>query len=259
MIAATRSCVLYGAAVATLVCLPVLASSLPACTSGVVNVVQISGEGGGDAGPIEPADADVADVVLPVPDSSTASPKNPYGVPYPTANIGTDVRAGSRKGSVIANLSFTGYVPSASGTSTVQLVDLFDPQGKTHGIVALLLASGWDVVSKNMMQTLQGSGLPTRVAVVSVLGEGKTAGTPATLANLTSWRTQVGIPQAWFLLDPSFNAFPNALYDKTAVPAVIILDARTMEIVSAELGAPPQPKQALEAFRDDVSSRGPSY
>jgi len=191
-------------------------------------------------------------------DTSNCAEKNPYGESYPTQYIGSKVRSGGVRGSVIANLKFTGYAPHGSATSSVQLADVFDPEGRTHDIVALLLDGSWNVYGRELMKSLAAAS-PTRVALVSVLGEGNTPGAAATLSDLTAWRKQSALPAAWTVLDPSHSHFPPPIFDGTALPVIVILDARTMEIVSAEIGSPPQPKQALETFRDQVKGRPRSY
>jgi hypothetical protein len=235
-------------------------ASLAACTSNVTVLQYADGGPGGEGGlPIgELDDASTrADALPGVDASSPSSETNPDGVPYPTQHIGTSVRTGMKPGSVIANLKLTGYAPNASTTSQVKLADVFDPKGYTHDIVALLLQTTWDAPSKNMMKSLAAAA-PSRVAIIAVLGEGTSPGQPATLGDLTAWHAASSFPAAWSVLDPSFSQLPPPL-SGNAVPMIIVLDARTMEIVSAEAGAPPNPKQALEAARDSVKSRLPAY
>lgn len=212
---------------------------------------------GGDANGEDGAPDAAADTATEAP-LPLAKKENPYGVPYPTQGIGTRVRAANVRGSVIENLLFTGYAPFATSTSRVQLADVYDPQGRTHDIVALLLVARWDVYSNDMTQKLASS-LPVRVAILSVLGEGLTPGEASTLSDLAPWRMQVNTPPVWVVLDPSFPHLRPLLDDKKALPGVIVLDARTMEIVSGLVGAPSKPKQDLEAIRDTVKARPPSY
>jgi hypothetical protein len=179
-------------------------------------------------------------------------------VAYPTQNIGLRVRSVNGRGSVIANAMFTGYAPKASTTSKVQLADVFDPQGRTHDIVAVILEDAWDPYSRSLVESLMAAS-PARVALFQVLGQGSTPNVAATQSDLSTWHTRYPVSAAWTVLDPLFTRFPAPLYDNSAVPAIIILDARTMEIVSSEVGKPSNPTVTLEGFRDAVKARLPAY
>lgn len=188
-------------------------------------------------------------------DATAESPKNPYGVPYPTKNLGWQARLDKNPGNVIPNVSVTGYLPGKTLTSKLSLVDVFDPDGKTHDLVAVLLCASWDSVSNKMMADLS-SAAPNRVALFSVMGEGPTQGVAATLQNLETWRAKV--PSVAFNgLDPSFSQFTGVRV--TALPTIVLLDARTMEIVSLEAGAPTDPKAEFEAAAADVKARPPAF
>lgn len=235
------------------------APSLSGCTGedAVLTPRSADAAAEGDGPTVEPEEAGGAQDAASDADAAF-SEMNPYGIPYPTRAIGTRPRVGTNPGNVIANLKFTGYIPNATSTSGVQLADVFDPQGRTHDIVALLLSGLWDIVSEQMMVELQ-AGAPTRVALVSVLGEGSTREVAAKPQELPTWRLKAGVPSAWYLLDPAFAEFPVPLYSHVALPSLIILDARTMEIVYAEDGKPGQMKTVLETFRDDTKARSRAY
>jgi hypothetical protein len=188
-------------------------------------------------------------------DVTSEGPKNPYGVPYPTNNLGWKARVGNTPGSVIPNVSVTGYLPGKTLTSKLSLVDVFDPDGKTHDLVAVLLCASWDAVSNKMMADLSGAA-PRRVALFSVMGEGPTVGVAATLTNLETWRAKV--PSVAFNgLDPSFSQFTGV--QVTALPTIVLLDARTMEIVSLEAGGPTNPAAEFEAAAATVKARPPAF
>jgi hypothetical protein len=242
----------------------VLAASLAAasaCTT--TSVVFVGSDGGGDPdgssdGPtIDPEpDGSVADAT-PQADAPSGE-KNPYGIPYPTKFIGFRVRSGSTRGEVLADLSFTGYLPNATTTSTIRLASVFDPEGRTHDIVALLLVSSWDANSGQLMNQL--SSLPARVATFAVLGEGASPGMAATAAALDTWRAKTATAKTmWNALDPEWTQFGPLYADVMAVPVVVILDARTMEIVSSEAGRPNDPKQTLADFATTTKARPPAY
>jgi hypothetical protein len=230
-----------------------------ACTS--TNVVVVGGDGGGGGGVDDAGDGSLVDPPLPdgsTEDAKTDAPpgaKNPYGIPYPNQFLGLRPRSGSTRGDVLADLSFTGYLPNATTTSTVRLASVFDPEGRTHDVVALVLVAAWDTYSNAFVNAL--SALPARVAVLTVLGEGMSPGAAATASNLDAWHTKR--PTVWNVLDPAFAQFGTLFTAANAVPVFVILDARTMEIVSAEPGLPPNTKQALEDFATTTKARAPSY
>lgn len=243
---------LGGVAVATL-------AAGAGCSS--TNVTIIKGDGGGDAEVTFPSDdagtddASAADAAAGDSAPTTAA-KNPYGVAYPTAHLGWTVRSGSTPGDVIANLTFPGYAAGAGTTTgTISLADVFDPEGRTHDMVAVLLVTRWDANSNQMLVALS-KGLPARVALFAVLGEGPTAGTAATAADLGSWHTKY--PAVASYLDPKFSQW-TTLLTVAAVPYVIELDARTMETVSAEVGALTSPKSDLETAAAAIKARPASY
>lgn len=62
--------------------------------------------------------------------------------------------------------------------------------------------------------------------------------------------------RAWSAVDPEG---PLHLPPMEGVPGIIVLDARTMEIVSARAGYSPDVKQVLEAAAAQVKGRAPSY
>lgn len=228
------------------------------CSSTTVTVIR--GDGGGDGGvAFTEADAEADDGAAsdaPPGDAVTAgSAKNPYGVAYPSAHLGWAVRSGSTRGDVIANLSLSGYAAGSSTTTTGSLADVFDPEGRTHDMVAVLIVTRWDVNSNQMLVALS-KGLPARVALFTVLGEGPMPGATATAADLTAWHTKY--PAVASYLDPEFSQW-KTLLTVAAVPYVIELDARTMEIVSAEAGAPPSPKSDLETAAAAIKGRPASY
>ncbi|MBX3187651.1 MAG: hypothetical protein KF819_11575 [Labilithrix sp.] len=184
---------------------------------------------------------------------SSASGVNPYGVPYPTDNIGTKPRAGSVRGDRIANASFQGYAPGKTTLGTVSFADLYDPQGKTHDVVIVVAGGLWDAYTPQTLNAIKAS--TKRIATLAVLGEGTTPGAPATLANLATWRTSHSF--ATTALDAGFKVF-GSYFDATAVPFVMFIDARTMEIASAGVGGITT-TQAIDSAVTGITSRAASY
>lgn len=179
--------------------------------------------------------------------------RNPDGVPYPLDHLGWAARAGSVRGDRIANLVMKGYPAGASTLGTVSMADLYDPQGTRHDVVIVLGHTLWDPPSKGMITALKGS--TKRIARFLALAEGDEPSKTASLADLSPSRASY--PSAFHGFDPSFAQLRPAL-DEEAIPLVIILDARTMEITRAAVGA----ITTVAAIDDAVSaitSRAPSY
>ena len=231
--------------------------AIAACSS--IDAAAVQGrddDGGADSAPLEIDDAGTPDAADADADAAPATDgENGYGAAYPPKNLGYRVRTATSLGSVIPNLQFTGYALGASSQSTVELADVFDPEGRTHDIVAIVLVASWDVFSKQTMDELKAAP-PKRVALVIALGEGMKPGTPASLPDLTAWWTLTNTP-AWYVRDPAFVQLAS-FYENTPI-ATVVVDARTMEIVSAVTGKFGNESTTLEAAAAAVKARPPSY
>lgn len=220
--------------------------------------------GGGDAGapdsgaPAEDAAPDTGAPVDATPGIDAAIYElNPYGKPYPTKYIGTGVRNGDAAGYVIANFKLTGYKVGSSKVETIPLAQFYDPEGRTHSTVVLITCGRWDTYSKQMLKALNDApALPSRIALVSVLAEGDSYDKAATIADLDAWRPQLA--SAVHVLDPFLASLKPIGELGIATPGSLMLDARTMEIVSANVGAQ-DPITRITAERDAIEARPPAY
>ncbi len=165
-------------------------------------------------------------------DAPTGGELNPYGVAYPTDHIGTRWRSGATRGDRISNLSMQGYPQGSTTLGSISLADLYDPQGKTHDVVVLMAGALWDTFTPQTLAAIKGS--TKRIATLAILGEGPSPGTAATLTNLSAWRASY--PWATTALDAGFVKLGPFL-DRMALPLVMFIDARTMEIASGGVGA----------------------
>lgn len=168
---------------------------------------------------------------------------NPYGVAYPTGDIGTTARRGNTAGQRIRNFSFAGYRDAAArGTITnVSMVDYFDPQQKLSPPVKLIhltAASRWDTYSNSaatqatpLIDSLRADG----VVWITVLVEGTSAGVASTMADLDAFATAHPL-KAPMVLDPGASAL-GVFFDQAALPWNAWIDARSMEILSAAGGS----------------------
>jgi hypothetical protein len=225
-------------------------ATLVACSSDKVDAAPVSDAGSEAASETPDAAQDAAAL------DAGPSGINPYGKTYPTLHLGFRPRnedAGV-PGDVIPNLALPGYKSNDSNQRLVQLADFYDPEGRTHDIIAMIGAAAWDIYGQEMLNKLGAE--PSRVAVLSVLVQGGTSQVAATQTDLSTWRSTY--PWCWHGLDPS-AVQTKMLYDAQAFPLTTIIDARTMEIVSSAAGALTDPKSDLESRRLSVKARPPAY
>jgi hypothetical protein len=193
------------------------------------------------------------------------SDKAPGGQCYPTDDIGTGSRssfsANGTPGQRIANFAFTGYPVSDTtlvtpGTPTsIHLANFYNPDGKSVfagtsiKLIHLTVAAVWcgpcneetDFISGGNW-TGQNTGgasfakelAPLGVIFVQAISDGPTFGTGATISDLNNWVThhQSDFPS---MVDPGVQNL-GVFFDGAAVPFNMNIDARSMEILSTELG-----------------------
>ena len=195
--------------------------------------------------------------------SCDATEQNPYQACYPIDDIGTAARTGPSgvAGNRIANFAFTGYPWSdvtskvtTGTTKTIRLSDYFDPEGKiqfggTTGIkiIHITVAAVWcgpcneetDYIAGNTANGAPSPGFaaelaPMGVVFLQALSDGPVVGHGATLSDLNKWITNHG-SDFTEMLDPGV-ANLGVFFDAAAVPFNANIDARSMEILSTELG-----------------------
>ncbi|HEY1958109.1 MAG TPA: hypothetical protein VGH28_20960 [Polyangiaceae bacterium] len=198
----------------------------------------------------------------------SAADQNGYGICYPTADVGTKSRTGfgasGVEGNRIANYGFTGYPASdvtqvtPGTTATIHLSQYYDPQqkgipgiigGVPIKIIHLTVAARWCepcnmetdfIAGQNFTgQNTGGASFaselaPLGVVFVQALDDGTTVGTGATVSDLNAW---IGDHKNDFStgLDPG-NAQLGVFFDAAAIPFNMNIDARSMEILSADVG-----------------------
>lgn len=205
------------------------------------------------------------DTGLAGPASSNASQDvNPYGVGYPTANIGYVARHGSVPGNVIQNYRFQGYkaamdagsvLDTTQSLTTIALADFFDPQGKLGAngggikVIHLSVAAVWcPPCNDEADQTAAAApGLSAQgVVFVQAIDDGPQRGVPATQQDLNGWiiKHKSNFTE---MLDPGLRNL-GQFFDAAAVPFNANIDARTMEILSSGVGEP-QPSVQADATK----------
>ena len=228
-----------------------------------------------DPGPTPPVQTQGCDVTQ----------QNSYGVCYPTVDIGTGVRAGQVSGSRLSNFAFTGYAASdtnvlaAGSTKTIRLADYYDPQQKgvpgviggvpikiIHVVVSAVwcnpcneetdFLSGANWTGANTTGTSWAKELaPLGVVFVQALDDGAITGTGATVTDLNNW---INHHQNDFTttLDPG-NQNLGVFFDAAAIPFNMNIDARSMEILSGEVGFDTSLDQAIKTWVNWVDANPP--
>ncbi|GAC1540650.1 MAG: hypothetical protein NVS3B10_05310 [Polyangiales bacterium] len=183
--------------------------------------------------------------------AAAAPDKNPDGVPYPTANIGTNARAGATAGNTLANYKVLGYPDgdTTKGLQPISMATLFDPTGMRVKLIHIQASGSWCVYCQEETKTIA----PMRqmladrkVAWIISLAEGPTPGSPSTATDLNKWVSQFKAPYT-HLLDPANKNF-GPFYDAAALPWNANIDAKTMEILSSGVGA----TTTQQAILDDL-------
>lgn len=191
------------------------------------------------------------------PDASTpdaATPDAPASAtPYPTKDSGWRARRGDQPGQTIPNLALRGYAARSTTLSTVSFDTFYDPSGADHDLVVFVVGGRWEPVSATLLRDLDEQPI-ARVLVVGVLVHGSAAGAAATEADLDAWLP--GRKRIAALVDPSGAAGFGRAIDLAALPAALMVDARTMEIVVAATGAPD--RAAIEREAAAVRARPPA-
>ncbi len=184
---------------------------------------------------------------------------SPQGVAYPTNNIGYTPRSGpevgSKPGNVIRNYKFLGYPESDStkGLQPVALADYFDPEGKNYKIIHIIVSGVWCTYCKMETDALVPQ-IPDlkaqKVVFLTALSEDSNHN-PAQQSDLDFWvkSHKTNFTQ---VLDPG-NQQLGPFFDAAAIPWNANIDARTMEILSASVGAPPDILTDVQPWLDWVA------
>lgn len=172
--------------------------------------------------------------------AGTSASANDTWAAYPAGPFGTS------RGATIANLSFSGWKhPDAAAYDpalfeTVRLSDFYDPEGRgTVKLLAINASAVWcsvcraeyqDMNRTHVYETLQAKG----AEILGTLFEDN-AYAPAQPQDLHNWgmvaNHAVKFP---LVLDPGFKM--GAYFDSDATPLNLLIDVRTMTIVSVDMG-----------------------
>ena len=176
--------------------------------------------------------------------ADTAPDVNPDGEPYPTDNIGTIERKGSKPGNRIANFKFLGYpnADKSGGLQPISLAQYYDPTGTRYKVIHIQASGVWCTACQAETEVVvpMKAEIEAKKAVWLVsLAEGPTPGTPSKQKDLDGWIAKFKSPYTHWL-DPA-NENLGPFYDRTALPWNANIDATTMEILTAGTGAVVEP------------------
>ncbi|CAN5857526.1 hypothetical protein BH11MYX4_BH11MYX4_31760 [soil metagenome] len=173
----------------------------------------------------------------PVPGQGTEV--NPYGVPYPTKNLGYQPRAGSRPGSIMRNYKFLGYRDGdpSKGTTVISLADYFDPETKVNKVIHFSAGALWcppcnEEATALVPEIARLKG--KKITVIQAIIEGNATGTGSTLNDLNVWQQRHKINFTIFL-DPEQGNL-GQFFQAAAIPWNAYLDARSMEVLESGVG-----------------------
>ncbi len=170
--------------------------------------------------------------------------------PYPAPPYG---RA---PGSVIENLPFLGWPDPAHAAHdpenlvTLSLADFYDPEGeRAVELIFVNAIAVWCSVCRLEYDDLRREAYyermrPRGLEMLGVLFEDNQGGSP-TLADLAAWSAhfEVDFP---FVIDPGFKT--SVFFDRAATPMNMLIDARTMEILSLNTGYSAEMFDEIEAL-----------
>ena len=186
--------------------------------------------------------------------AESAPDKNPDGIAYPTANIGTGARTGKAKGNTIANFKFVGYPDGNvdAGLQPISLANFFDPSGAKYRLIHIQASGSWCTYCRQETEVVTPLA-PTlkekKVVWLMSLAEGTAVGTPSAKTDLDRWVKAFNSP--FTHLWDSGNKRLGIFYDSAALPWNATIDARTMEILATGVGAKTS-KEAILGELDEM-------
>ncbi len=194
---------------------------------------------------------------------------------YPTRGIGDEARplttseriaVGDGYGDRIANLKFVGFgatttevpIDTAHGTTVVQLADYFDPKAERYSLIVLNACTRWCSYCNQLADELAAGAASEHARKGVVFIQAITEGfdyAPATTTDIEAF-TRDHRASFTVVADPGGRTL--APYTGLPVyPFLIVIDARTMEIVQYERGAPRDWSAYLDTALARVGSRPP--
>jgi hypothetical protein len=206
-----------------------------------------TGGTGGSAGEPRAGSAGAPDAGTPDVDPGLETGPGPK--PYPPGPYGVDV------GAVIYNYDWLGWINPKAVNYTgnlehIQLADFYDPDGKKTKAIFINASAYWCTVCKEENRTT----IPKQFAIWKPKGvvfmetlfeDDKNPPNPADIQALKDWSQGIyprpNGTKHWaadwgMLLDPGNKLSP--FFDATATPMNMVIDAKTMKVMSVVTGLP---------------------
>jgi hypothetical protein len=176
---------------------------------------------------------------------------NPYGKSYPTQNLGYTPRAGNRAGNIIRNYKFLGYRDGdpSKGTTVISLADFFDPEMRTGKLIHFSAGALWCPpcnAEADVLVPLIPSLKTKKIVVIQAIIEGSAQGTGSTLKDLDIWQQRHKVNYTLFT-DPEQQNL-GQFFPSAAVPWNALIDARSMELLTAGVGSSGKPEDQLAEY-----------
>jgi hypothetical protein len=208
-----------------------------------------------EAGPSEGSPAPTSTVPAPTIEGNFAPVKA-----YPPGPYGYGV------GAVIDNLEFVGWRdPVGAGYDVsqlgyVELADFYDPNGTSTELIVINASAVWCTVCQAELRDMNRAGTyaaysARKVQVIGTLFEDG-AGDPAKPKDLSLWGSSAARAIAFpLVLDPALKM--GRYFTSDATPLNLVIDARTMRIISAMMGYDATPGTGLWGLVDqELQARG---
>ncbi len=205
--------------------------------------VNVDDEEADDAGVVTPVVVPGQDASVVVTPGVGTGATNPYGVAYPSTKIGIaprgDVTSGVA-GSRLQNFAFKGVLSGnpSDAITRVSMSQFFDPESRTHKLIFIQAAGVWCSVCHSeanaitpRIKELKDRGVVWLTAII----ESSSPGKPAALVDLSTWYNRHKTPSP-LLLDSGAESL-GAFFSAAAMPWNAIIDARSMEILEADVGS----------------------
>ncbi|MBP9112505.1 MAG: redoxin domain-containing protein [Polyangiaceae bacterium] len=192
---------------------------------------------------------------------------NPDGVAYPSDSLGVKAK-GAARGDRFPNLSFLGYkndvastvVTKKSSLDAVSMANYYDPEGKRYKIIHIIASSVWCGpcnAETDELNTVAEELAAEKVIIIQAMIDGPKQGVGATQKDLDSWILNKENRFTTFL-DPNVEKL-GEFFKAGAVPWNADIDARSMEILKAEVGAPADVKGSILKWTKWYDSNPSSY
>lgn len=197
--------------------------------------------------------------------SGARSDRNPYGVAYPTKDVGTAARGGNNPGAVIANFDFEGYrvtrqgsVISPGALQPISLADYFDPElrneasaGVPYRVLHVQVSFLWCTPCNEEAKAIVGAveKMAAKGALfLTAVADGPIQGKAASVVDLDSWILKHKANYT-HVLDPAVRNFGN-FFDPNTGSFNADIDLRSMEILYAGSGKLPDIEAHVQKWID---------